>query len=803
MKPPEGYPQTRLHASILSAIIPFDPPRRTFSERIVPPRIRWTAFFLVLLGTTAPCRAQAFVEHMEPPALERGKTTRVTLVGASFGKALDLWTSLPRGAIKATPIESTPTRVAFDVTVANDAPVGISGGRLATVDGLGNAFLFLIDDLPVRPAPVATSPTKVTLPVALWGRVREAAVDRFAIDVAAGERVSFEAVGSRLGKDVDPLITIRDSKGHVVVERDNDPGLYFDFRFEHTFATAGTYTIEIRDARFHGAAHHFYVLRMGRFPAARIAVPMVVRPGGKVDLKLPELADVLVPLDVKPRSGGLFFGTLRRPSDQGSTWLPLEASDADVTVHQEPSSTIENATPAKVPGALCGVLRKPGDRHFYRLDLGKGQKIQVRAEAKPFNSPADLELAITDAKGKELRRVVENAQEEIVLDFNTGNPAVYGLRVGDVNRDGGPAFAYRLDVRGGQSRIDVTAEVEGLTVPRGSYQPIPLTVTRTDYAGPIALSLVDAPSGVTLTPTEIDGGVNAIVCRLSASTEAPLGAHTLQIVARPTDAPPVLVRTRPLIDRQIVNVDLIPHALREDQRRLPPEVSDRFAVQVTPAAPFTVELPEPLAQLGRYQHVDFPIVMTRVAGFDGPIRFTAKGGQIAPKDEGRTRVYAEFPEAGADKLQVTGAIHSRILTNLVKHRVEVTAVGRDRDRQVSLTRTFDLDIRSAFIVKAEPPSLKLEPGTSAKLRLVADRMKTFDGEVAVQLSPSPGLDYPERIVIPAGKGEVEIEMKVDPNRAVGRQQLIMTATGVVGSFEEEQRGSRLDIEVVKSPAKKK
>ena len=51
-------------------------------------------------------------------------------------------------------------------------------------------------------------------------------------------------------------------------------------------------------------------------------------------------------------------------------------------------------------------------------------------------------------------------------------------------------------------------------------------------------------------------------------------------------------RTRPLIDKKLLNVDFIPIALREDQTRLPPALADRFAVQVTPPSPFTFELPE-------------------------------------------------------------------------------------------------------------------------------------------------------------------------------------------------------------------
>jgi len=759
---------------------------------------------LALAGPWAPPgHAQGFVEHLEPPAVERGKTTRVTAVGSGLGRVIGLWTILPPGAIKATPVgSSTPTHAALDVTVAADAPVGVCGLRLASADGLGNALLFLIDDLPVRPAPAAgAAPAPVALPAAIWGRFRAAELDRFAIDVAAGQSVSFEVVGNRLGKDVDPLLTIRDARNRFVAERDNDPGLYFDCRFEHTFAAAGTYSVEVRDARFHGSEHGFYVLRMGRFPAARVAVPAAVPRGRRAELRLPELADAAAGLDVPAGpAAGPFFGILRRPGDQGSVWLPLEATDAEVTVHREPG------TPAKLPGFLCGVLRQPGERQSFRLELAKGQKIQVRAEARALNSPADLELAITDTAGKELRRAGESPLEEAVLDFSVGAAGSYGLTVRDLARAGGPAFAYRLEARIGQPQIRVLAEVEGLTVPRGAYQPVPLTVTRTDYTGPVSLTLVGAPSGVTLTPSEIGEGVNALVGKLSAGPDAPLGPHTVQILARPMTAPespPVLVRTLPLIDWQRVNVDLILHALREDQRRLPPALTDRLAVQVTPPAPFTVELPELAVTLVRYQRADFPIVTTRQPGFSGPITFSARGGQLADKKEGRTRVYAEIPEATADHLEVTGSIHSRILTNLIRHRVEVTAAAVQEGRRITLTRTFDLDIRTAFTVTAEPARVTAEPGATVTVRLSADRAKTFDGDVAVQLAPSQGLTFPEKVVIPRGQTGVDVAIKIDAGRTPGRLNVNLSATAVVNGFEEEQRGGRFEVEIPKPTGPKK
>ena len=45
--------------------------------------------------------------------------------------------------------------------------------------------------------------------------------------------------------------------------------------------------------------------------------------------------------------------------------------------------------------------------------------------------------------------------------------------------------------------------------------------------------------------------------------------------------------------------------------------------------------------------------------------------------------------------------HRRV-RHFSQHRVEVTAVGVHEGRRVALTRTFELQIRSAFTVTAEP-----------------------------------------------------------------------------------------------------
>ena len=446
---------------------------------------------------------------MSPPVVERGKITRVSFVGHDLGLGLDVWHSLSKGALIAKPVSSESGKLVFDITASTDAPVGVCGLRLATRDGLTNTVLLHVEDLPVKGNIASDKPVPLPLPACVWGTFRDGTLDRYTITVAANERVSFECVSNRLGKDADPLLTIRDSAGRFVAERDNDPGLYFDFRFEQVFEKAGTYTLEVRDARLRASEHHHYILRVGKFPAERVAIPSAIA--------------------VPNRLPGPFFQQVKRPGDNGSAWLPVTVAEGPVTVAKDFDATHDLAlaqatsgaswlafrtspmradpflqlersleygglqpTPAKVPGVLCGVLKQPGRRQAFAVQLEKGQRIFLRAEAKPLNSPADLEVAIVDRTGREQRRSQESRDGEITLDFTAQNPGTYGITVRDTLRDGSDSHAYCIFVRDKLFPPTVTAEVEGLTVPQGNYQIVPLTVARNGQKGDIKLSLAGA-----------------------------------------------------------------------------------------------------------------------------------------------------------------------------------------------------------------------------------------------------------------------------------------------------------------------
>ncbi len=443
--------------------------------------------------------AGPFVEHLSPPSLSRGQTTRLTLVGSELRGATGLWTSLAANDVVATLVEpSGDDRATFDVKVDRSVPIGIYGLRLAGRSGLSNVKLFLIDDMPVvterEPNARTATPQHLGWPVAIMGKAGAADLDRYSIDVEAGQRVTFEVVGSRLGQDFDPVVTIKDAKGRRLAERDNDIGLIFDCRFAQTFEQAGRYTIEVADTRFRGSDHLTYVLRVGRFPEGRVAFPSTIRPGETLALSIPGVDSFTQPAtSPKATAPEIVFQELRRPRDQASAWVPLQVSPYPNTLEQEPNDTPAKATLAPIPRVLHGTIGTPDDRDAFAFELAAGQRLMAHVECRPLGSPADLDVAVINPDGKVVNRVDTSADGETMLEIQAGAKGRHVLLVRSLTDEGGPEFVYRITIASREPTIRLIADASGLAIPRGSYQPLPLSLIRTDFGGPVALELRGRP----------------------------------------------------------------------------------------------------------------------------------------------------------------------------------------------------------------------------------------------------------------------------------------------------------------------
>ena len=766
---------------------------------------RWLLFVFLALGWPSSAFSQAFVEQLSPPALRRGAVTRLEVIGTETQGAVGLWTSLPAELLTVRRVETAGPDAVFDIELKGETPLGLYGLRLATRSGLSNVCLFLADELPltVRSSELSNEAVQaVPLPACVTAVCRPAGVDRYSITVQSGQRVAFEVIGNRLGKDYDPLVQIRDGKGRLVAQGDNSIGLFFDCRFAHTFSEAGTYIVEVRDARYEGHPTWHYVLRMGDFPEARFSIPSAVRVGESTMLTFPQIAGWQMPVEFPAtRPLGNLFHEVRRTPSSVATWIPLTVSDLPPQLEAEPNDTLETATVASMPATLNGVLKKPGDQDWFVFELTQGQKLNIQGVARAIGSAADLELVLFDTDGREVRRVDDNELDEGSFTFSAGKAGKHRLQVRDLTRVGGPEFSYRIDVHAGGPQFQLLAEAADLTVPRGTYQPLPLKITRTEFNGEIRLEIRGAPTGIRLEPNVIPAGATEFVARVIAAESVPEGLSTLQVIGTASleagGTLQAVAKTKPLVDRQLKNVDLIIYALRDDQRHLPPSLTDQIAVMVTPPAPFAVDLSEAIVKLTRYQTAEFPIATTRAAAFASPITFAVQGGQIGEERQERNQVYARFNPATADRLATSGTFFNRILTNLSKHRVDLTATSEADGRRVNLIRTFTLEIQSAFQPTIEPALPTVEPGGSVRVKILANRVATFDGPVTFNLTPQSGLQFPESVTIPRGELATELEIKVDPKLNPGRHNLRVEAAGFVGKYEESFNLPNVQIEVKK------
>ena len=713
----------------------------------------------------------------------------------------------------------------LDIAIPADAPLGMFGLRLATQSGLSNVHIVLIDELHLTPVSgERQNPDRavdVDLPCCLTAPCRPESIDRYGIQVDAGQTVAFEVVGSRFGKNYDPLVTVRDEAGRIVAQHDNDPGLFYDCRFAHRFVSSGRFIVEVRDARFAGDETWNYVLRMGNFPAANVVMPSALHPGTSSPVLFPEIADSRLTLTGpdRPRTQA-FFQDVRLSSDTPASWVLLHVAPFEKhAMESEPNDAPdESATLVTVPGMLNGFLRAPGDQDCFAFNLTKGQTLDFTGVSRDIGSAADLELVLYSPDGREVRRIDDvsfrvgnqNVALEARFSFAASQDGLHRLMVRDMAGDGGPSFAYRVDVTEQKPVLKLTADVTRLTIPRKSWQPLPIKVTREKLSGPIELELIGAPAGVTLDPVTIPEDAAEILCHIVATEEAPLGISTLEIVGRwksedgMSEAEGV-VSVHPKIDRQIIDKDRRLYSLRENQLRLPPSLNTRLALMITPPAPFSIKLPGELVVLTKYQTASFAISTQRLAGaaFDSPIMFRVAGGQIGVEEQERDNVFALIPDATVDRPHVEGVFHNRINTRYERARVDLSATADFDGHEVTLWRTFDLDLRSAFKPAFEPSTITVEPGGMATFKVLANRTPTYDGEITVVPSLTYGLAILEKIVIPAGQPHIELSVPIPADRQPGRISIRCETTGLVGKYEEHLREPNLTIDVKKpTPVKK-
>ncbi|HXG11755.1 MAG TPA: PPC domain-containing protein, partial [Gemmataceae bacterium] len=465
-----------------------------------------------------------------PLGIQRGTTLELNLTGTNLADPVGLWTSFPaqvsfpadgnglgrglettpqRGSFPAdgnglgrgletTPqrgglgrgLETTPQRggnngrdnakLRVRLEVPADAPLGFHSLRLATVRGISNFRLFCVDDLPqvMETDTNRSKSTPQTLPVpcVVVGRTDPEVSDFYKITVKAGQRLSFEVLGRRLGSPLDPQLTLFDPRSgrELPGGHSNDaPGCQTDPRLTYTFKEDGDVLIELRDVIYRGGADYWYRLRIGDFPCAVAPYPMAARRGSKVAVGFTGPAvegimpvEVTVPAD--PAVDTVWVAP-RGPSGLHGWPVALAVSDIDELTEQEPNNEPGQANRIPVPGGISGRFERPNDTDHFVFTAKKGQRLLIDAHTLELYSPTLAYMVLRDAKGAEVARTNPQAAAPLDqrIDYTPPADGDYTLEVQHLNYAGGPNEAYRVTVTPYEPGFSLAVPLDRWDVPAG------------------------------------------------------------------------------------------------------------------------------------------------------------------------------------------------------------------------------------------------------------------------------------------------------------------------------------------------
>lgn len=605
--------------------------------------VHFLLLLTVFVGLTGPSGAQ----QKGPPAtgqgpvlampmplgIQRGTSAEIILTGTNLADPVEVWTNIPDAQI-TIPADNNNgkdnARLRAVVQVPKNTPLGVYPLRLATARGVSNLRLFCVDDLEEVVSKDAnhTRDKAQTVPIScvVTGRVNLESADYYQIAALAGQRLSIEVLGKRLGSPIDAQIAvIEPGSGRQLAHSISAARLQTDPHITCTFPAGGNYLIEVRDVTFRGGPEFGYRLRIGDFPCAAAPMPLAVKrqPNSKVAIGFVGPAiDGVLPLEIAVPNDpkvDTIWATPKRASGPPGWPVAVLVSNLDEVVEQEPNDAPAQATKVPVPGAVSGRFHDKSDIDHYLLPLDKGRYV-IEAHTFELGTATEVTMTLTDAQGKEIAR--SNPQQPPRLEVAAPARGDYLLAVAPLYW-GGPADAYRITVTPPAPGFDLTLVADRCDVPQGQAGVIAIqAVTRRgDFEGPIEVSVV-GPAGLTGQTTIPAGkavkgapapapnppnpkGVARLI--VQAKPELKLGVYPVKIEGKAIiDGKPVVVyaSVRPAITQALGGFAYPPRPLCSE-----------VVVGVTEKPPFALTVTLEPAELARGVPATVTVTAARADGF--------------------------------------------------------------------------------------------------------------------------------------------------------------------------------------------
>ena len=746
---------------------------------------RFTKLLLLVFAlacSNALIAQEPAVSGTVPGAVTPGTVAALQINGGNLAVAKKLWLSFPGEGVLAEGIDKNgenPAQVTYRVSIPADTPCGIQAMRVVTDKGVSPLRFLFVDDLPsiasVGSNVQLAAAQVVSVPTAIDGAVAGLSWQYFKFPVQAGQRMSIEVLARRIGSSLDPMIRLLDTKGRELAYNDDTPGLSGDSSLVYTFRDAGEYVLELRDIKY-GAGT--YRVRIGDFPVATVAYPLAVQRGTTTNVTLAGFGvDGLAPvsLTVAPGQPAEWLNvSLKRPNG-ASGYSSVEVVSTPQFLEQEPNNSAEQANRFELGHDVNGRLEQSGDVDRFVFTAKKDQSATFIGITRQQGSPTDLNFKILNKDGGQVAAAEDSGTSEGSLTYKFPADGDYFLVVEDLNQRGGSEHAYRIAVTMAPAQFSLAASLDTFNIPAGGSVLATVTTVRTGHAGPIELSALNLPAGVTASKSVIGTGRNDAVLTLQAAPE--FAAGELYNIA--------IIGTARVGDTDVVVPAEIGGVLkaRNNNMRWSPSMLNKFvAASSSPAPGFAWRAEPTVVVFGKDLSAKVKLVATRAAGFDEgvvvaitpPANGLPAGVTIAVKNVDKGQTEAEIV-ISANNQAPLGEFTAGLIGTL-----------KQGDKTVVQGMALRLNLAAPMTIKLDPAASKIAKGGELVVKAIVERNPAFTGPVTVTLQNLPAGITAPAATIAADQTSVDIKLTAAADAAaVAVNNLTAKADAMAGAAKLE------------------
>ena len=584
-------------------------------------------FGALLCSFAPPARAASpSLGGISPRGAQRGTEAEFVFSGDRLSDAQEVLLYQPGLTVKSLEVVNNNT-VKVKMQIAPDARLGEHSMRLRTLTGISDLRTVYVGALPVvdekEPNTQFETPQKIGLNVTVQGTVENEDVDYYLVEAKAGQRVTAEVEGIRLGVTLfDPYVSIMDM-GRFDLSASDDSALLLQDPVASTVVPKdGTYVIQVRESSYGGNGACVYRLHVGTFPRPRMAYPA----GGKAgdDVNLTFLGDVAGPITQSLKLPAAPDPKLGLFAEQNGQVSPspcfVRVSPFANVLEAEPNNDASTATKATgdLPLAFNGVIEKDKDADFFRFTAKKGQVFDVHVYARRLRSPLDPVLVIYNKAGGGLASNDDSGGPDSFIRFTVPEDGEFLLSVNDHLLRGSPEAVYRVEVTPVAPALAMSIplvaansqERQTVVVHKGNRFGTLVRASRTDFGGEVNLVLDGLPDGVTMNTEPVQPNLDVVPVVFEAAPTAAVGSKLLPLSGKPADEKvPVRGVFTQLADLVVGNNQVPFYQAKVD----------KLAVAVAEEAPFKINIVQPKVPLVQNGQMQLKVVAERKPGFTGGI----------------------------------------------------------------------------------------------------------------------------------------------------------------------------------------